>query len=291
MKILIVNEKYNNKNLITYLQNTFSNLSSALIYKTLRKKDIKLNDKRISENCLLRTGDELKIYIADEILEPQIEVPIVYEDKNIVVFNKPINLEVTGSNSLSDYAHKKYKDFIEPCHRLDRNTSGLVIYAKNNDSYKILLDGFKNHLIEKHYVALIYGIPKQTSQTLTAYLFKDAKKSLVYISDKPQPKYQKIITHYRIIKSNQKKNLSLLDVKLETGRTHQIRAHLAHIGYPIVGDGKYGINEINKKLGKKNQLLSSYSLSFKLPDSCKLSYLNAITIKLKQIPYLDMLEQ
>lgn len=289
MKILIVPEKYNNKKLINFLQDTYSNLSSSTLYKTLRKKDIKINDKRVSENCLLKSGDELKIYIADNILEPEIDIPVIFEDDNIVVFDKPVGIEVTGDNSLTTYAKKHFSSFIEPCHRLDRNTSGLVIFAKNETSLNSLLDAFKHHLIEKHYIAIVYGIPDQKSKRLEAYLFKDAKKSLVYISDKQIPKYQKIITYYNVLKSNNDKNISLLDITIETGRTHQIRAHLAHIGHPIIGDGKYGINEFNRRYKVKTQLLSSYSLSFNFPESDTLKYLNEIVIKQKKFPFSNLI--
>lgn len=289
MKILIVPEKYNNKKLINFLQDTYNNLSSSTIYKTLRKKDIKINDKRVSDNCLLKSGDELKIYIADNILEPELDIPIVFEDDNIVVFDKPAGIEVTGDKSLTSYAKKIFSSFIEPCHRLDRNTSGLVIFAKNEVSLNSLLDSFKNHLIEKHYIALVYGIPTEKTKKLEAYLFKDSKKALVYISDKQLPKYRKIITHYKVLKSNKNKNISLLDITLETGRTHQIRAHLAHIGHPIIGDGKYGINEINKKFKEKTQLLSSYSLSFNFSELDNLKYLNEIVIKQKDTPFSNLI--
>ena len=161
-----------------------------------------------------------------------------------------------------------------PCHRLDRNTNGLVIFAKNQESLDILLEKFKHHEMEKHYLALVYGIPKKDTQILQAYLFKDRKKSQVYISDEPKKGYSKIITSYTVLEKYPD-NTSLLDVEIQTGKTHQIRAHLSHIGLPIIGDGKYGNYEINKKFNCKTQKLISYKLKFNFKeDSGILNYLN-----------------
>lgn len=240
MKKLIVNKKYNNKKLNLFLMDNIDNLSDNLFYKTLRKKDIKINGKRISENKTVFENDEIIVYISDKLLETRINYDVIYEDNNILLINKPVNLEVTGNNSLTEFIHKKYTncEFSPlPCHRLDRNTSGLILFAKNEISLKILLDKFKNREIEKHYLALVYGIPKIKHKRLEAYLFKDSLKSLVYISDTFKKGYSKIVTYYTLLK-HYSNNTSLLDVEIETGKTHQIRAHLAHIGYPIIGDRK-----------------------------------------------------
>ena len=292
MKNLIVTDKYNNKKLMNFLLDNFDGLTTSMFYKTLRKKDIKINDKRISENCLLRTGDDVKIYVADDFLYKKLDIPIVYQDNNIVIFNKPQSIEVTGENSLTDYAKKLFLNdantFIEPCHRLDRNTSGLVLFARNKSSLDELLLAFKNHLVEKHYICAVYGIPKIKTQRLEAFLFKDSKKSQVYISDFPKKGYQKIITSYTLLKINNEKNVSLLDVQIETGKTHQIRAHLAHIGLPILGDGKYGINKINKSYNLSQQQLSSYSIKFKIQPQSALYYLNTQTFKQSQLPFANL---
>lgn len=235
MKTFVINEKQNNKKLDKVLFDTFPNLKQNTFYKALRKKDIRVNDKRISENIIVHTDDIIKVFICDELLENKLSFSIVYEDDFILVVNKPINIEVTGENSLTSLLEENYS-FIKPCHRLDRNTTGLVLFAKNEEALDILLKKFKNREIEKHYLATVYGILTKKQDRLEAYLFKDNKKSLVYISDVPKKGYLKIITSYKVIKENKKDNSSVLDVNLETGRTHQIRAHLSHIGFPIIGD-------------------------------------------------------
>lgn len=237
---LVVNKKYDGKKLNKFLLDNVENLSSNLFYKTLRKKDIKINGKRIKEDILVHENDEILVYISDELLKPNISLDIVYEDNNILIINKPFNLEVTGINSLTTIIHEKYKDssFLPmPCHRLDRNTSGFVLFAQNEEALNILLEKFKHHEIEKHYLALVYGHPKENFKRCEAYLFKDSKKSMVYINDTFKKGYKKIITTYNVLE-RRKDNTSLLDVEIETGRTHQIRSHLAYMGFPIIGDRK-----------------------------------------------------
>lgn len=235
MKIIVVDEKHDNKKLDRVILDSFPNLNSNTLHKALRKKDIRVNDKRISENIIVHTDDVIKVFICDELLENKPNFSIIYEDDFILVADKPINLEVTGENSLTTLLEKNYS-FIKPCHRLDRNTTGLVLFAKNEMALKILFEKFKNKEISKFYKCMVYGIPKESEKTLEAYLFKDNKKSLVYIYDKPQQGAVKITTSYKILEFDKKNNTSVLEVNLHTGKTHQIRAHLAHIGYPIIGD-------------------------------------------------------
>lgn len=274
MQKIIVPEKFNNKKVSDLLFYHFNGLTRNTLYKALRKKDIRVNDIKISADTPVKAGDIITVYITNNLLFNKIKLPKIYEDENILIINKPAGMEVTGENSVTSILEKEYP-FIAPCHRLDRNTTGLTLFAKNDSSLQILLSKFKNKEIEKHYLAKVYGIPTKNTETLYAYLFKDNKKSMVYISDAPKKGYVKIETSYTVLEKNAKENYSLLDIELHTGKTHQIRAHLAHIGYPIIGDGKYGINEINKKFGCKTQQLCSYKLAFRFKtDAGKLNYLS-----------------
>lgn len=284
MEKLEVNEKYNNKKLDKFVLDNIPYLSFSSFYKILRKKDIKVNGKRTNQNIELNIGDEVIVYVPNQLKEEYNKIDIIFEDENILIINKPVNIEVVGENSLTTKVHNKYNKSEYkpmPCHRLDRNTTGLVLFAKNEEILHILEEKFKKHEIEKHYKALVYGIPKNKSAKLEAFLFKDRKKSTVYISDVPEKGYQKIITSYEVLKTYEN-NTSLLDVQIETGRTHQIRAHLAHIGFPIIGDGKYGINKVNKQMGYKYQQLCHYKIFFKFKtDSGKVNYLNNKCFELK----------
>ncbi len=293
MRTINIDNKNDGKKLNTVLLKEFPNLAINSLYKALRKKDIRVNDVKINENVCLHSGDTVKIFITDDVLFGKIapsclalNIEIVFEDDNILIVNKPVGIEVTGTSSLSSMLSDKYGYNVMPCHRLDRNTSGLTVFAKNVEALNILFDKFKNHEIEKHYICRVYGIPKEPHKVLYGFLFKDTKKSTVYISDDNKKGYQKIITEYSVIDKDTANNTSILEVILHTGRTHQIRAHLAHIGYPIIGDGKYGLNEINKKFNAKTQNLCSYMLKFNFTTEAGiLNYLSEKVVKLSNIKH------
>lgn len=287
MRTININNKNDEKKLNNVLQKEFPALSLNTIYKALRKKDIRVNNVRINENITLHTGDIVKVFIADEFLftdksdnvskvsRKSTDIPVIYEDSNILIVDKPSEIEVTGDNSLTTVLSAKYGFTIYPCHRLDRNTTGITLFAKNKQSEQILFDKFKNHEIEKHYICRVYGVPPKKHAILNDYLFKDNKKSMVYISNTHKKGYQNISTEYFVLSSNKSNNTSILEVILHTGRTHQIRAHLAYIGYPIIGDGKYGRNDINKQFKCKTQNLCSYKMRFNFTsDSQQLEYLS-----------------
>lgn len=286
MKRIVVSKKYNEKKLSKTIIENLNNVSYNTFCKLLRKKDIKVNNSRVNKDVILHENDIIEIYLPTDLENIKMKFDIIYEDENILVIDKPSNIEVEGENSITEIIHNKFeKCEFKPmaCHRLDRNTRGLLIFAKNEESLKILLEKFKKHEIEKHYLALVYGHPIKKSERLEAYLFKDNKKAQVYISDSFKKGYQKIITTYTVLEKR-RDNTSLLDVEIETGKTHQIRAHLAHRGYQIIGDGKYGKNEINKKFNKKYQMLYSYKLKFNFKsESGILEYLKGKEIKISPI--------
>lgn len=288
-----------------FLSKAYPNLKSSLVHKLMRKKRIKLNGSKAEPNTILKEGDVFRFYLSDELLSKKpvehssenisAEINVIYEDENILLCDKPCGLVVHEDNENSadtlinrilryleengEYSPTNEQSFVPALvNRIDRNTSGIVIAAKNAEALRVLNQKLRDREVEKLYLCAVFGKPEPNAATLTAYLKKLSEENRVVISDSPKPDFLTIKTKYRVLKS--KGELSLVEVDLLTGRTHQIRAHFAHIGCPLLGDGKYGENRINKQYKAKTQALCSYKLKFKFTtDAGILEYLNGKEFK------------
>lgn len=299
MKEFIINSNDANQRLDKFIQKSVPRFPQSMMYKAIRNKRIKINGKRAEISTRLHTGDSVQMYINDEFFDTAVEtefmaapatLDIVYEDENIILIDKKNGLVVhednentvdTLINRLKHYLYEKgeYKPEEENsfapslCNRLDRNTGGIVIAAKNAESLRILNQKIKDRELEKYYLCITVGVPPKKKDTIIAYLEKNSDDNTVKVTDRKTDKNKTIITTYKVLKT--KENLALLEIKLDTGRTHQIRAHMAHIGCPLLGDGKYGINKVNKEYKIKTQALYSYKLKFTFEtDSGCLEYLD-----------------
>ena len=260
--------KKNDKLVKSVLENS-QGVSFAAIMKLLRNKDIKVNGVRVNKDVKLIAGDSVEIYYV-----PKAEIPAteIYSDKNVLIVDKK-----SGYTSEKVFAFLSEKTPLYFIHRLDRNTSGIMVFAKNKTAETELIKGFKNRDFIKIYLTSVFGKFDKKEGVLTAYLVKNAENSTVKIYDKKTPAAAEIKTGYKVVDYDKIKDISELEVRLYTGKTHQIRAHLAHIGHPIVGDGKYGDNKKNKAAGAKTQDLKAYSLTFNFNKDSALYYLDKKT--------------
>lgn len=309
MKEFKINRNDSGQRVDKFLQKAVPRMPQSLMYKYIRMKRIKLNGKRCEISTRLNEGDIMQLYINDEFFDTAAETEfltappvlnIVYEDENILLVDKKNGLVVheddektsdTLINRILHYLYDKgeYKpeeenSFVPAlCNRLDRNTGGIVIAAKNAESLRILNQKIKDRELEKRYLCITVGIPPKKHDTMTAYLEKNADGNTVKVTDKKTLSNKTIITTYDVLKTGGR--LALVEVKLETGRTHQIRAHFAHIGCPLLGDGKYGINQVNREYKVKTQALYSYKLKFTFAgdDNGCLDYLNGREFTVKDV--------
>ncbi len=311
MKSFEIKQNDANQRLDKFIRKSLPNLPQTLMYKYIRIKRIKVNGKRAEISTILNVGDKVDMYINDEFfVKPETRydftgasknIDILYEDENIVLLNKKTGLLChpddkeyvdTLISRLKRYLYDKgeYRPDDENSftpslvNRIDRNTGGIVIAAKNAESLRILNAQMKKRNMRKFYLCVVHGIPQKDSGLLSGYLIKDEKKNIVKVLRKEANGAKEIKTKYKVIDTDPKNKLSLVEVELLTGRTHQIRAHFASIGHPLLGDGKYGTNKLNKDWGYKKQFLYSYKLIFNFDeDAGMLEYLNGRCFEVRDV--------
>lgn len=300
MKEYTISKNDSNQRLDKYLSKSFGSLPQSMLYKAIRKKRIKVNGKRAEIGQKLAEGDRVTLYLNDDLLEPKIKkydfinasrhIDILYEDDHILLLNKTVGLichpdDKEYGDTLVDRIKRYLYEKGDYCpqdnasftpslvNRIDRNTGGIVIAAKTAAALRILNQKMKERELHKHYLCIVHGKMRRKNETIIGYLEKNEAQNKVYISKTAREGAKLIKTKYTVL--DYYEGFSLLEVDLLTGRTHQIRAHLASIGHPLLGDGKYGSNEINKGTGYKKQALYSYKLTFDFTtDAGELNYLN-----------------
>ena len=289
-------------------------LPESLLQKYIRLKRIKVNGKGAKRDTRLQLGDTLQLYINDEFFEKPREensylkvgtprLTIVYEDENILLADKKPGVLCHSAggwdyNTLianiqaylaqkGEWRPREENSFAPAlCNRIDRNTGGIVIAAKNAEALRILNDKIRDREIEKFYLCAVQGRPKPPEGRLENYLFKDAQKNQVFVKAKPEPGAKTAVTEYRLLRS--KGALSLVECRLLTGRTHQIRVQMAHAGWPLLGDGKYGRERFNKDFDEKGQALYSYKLRFDFPtDAGILNYLRGREFTVEKVDFVE----
>lgn len=317
MRELVVKKNDANQRLDKFLLKKFKTMPKKMAYMYIRKKCVKVNGKKATPEVMLKENDLLTFYIKDEffdnIQEENYEflkapktLKIIYEDENIILLDKKPGVIVHQDKSyhfdclllrLQHYLYDKgeYNPKVENCfapalvNRIDRNTGGIVIGAKNAESLRILNQKMKDRELHKFYLCLLINRPKKDNAILSDYLIKNEKTNKVTVLRNEKQGAKKILTKYSVQETNN--NLTLCEVELLTGRTHQIRAHMSSIGCPILGDNKYGNKKLNQKYSLSKQCLYSYKLAFDFTtDSGILSYLDKKEFSTNDIWFMDYLK-
>jgi 23S rRNA pseudouridine955/2504/2580 synthase len=255
-------------------------ITYGAIQKLFRKGDVRVNGKKVFKDTVVADGDVIRVYYKEQ----ERDFTPFFDNEYIACFFKPARIACTGENSLEEAVKAKYGYII--CHRLDTNTEGIVIFAKTEEVFAEMKKVFKTRSVEKHYLTAVAGIVRGSGE-LKAYLIKNADESFVKIYDKRMPGSVEIVTRYDAIYTG--RSGSVLDVELVTGRTHQIRAHLAHTGHPVIGDPKYCPEKTNRYFGKKYQLLRAYKVIFHIADGA-LAALDGVKIEYDSYDYLENLK-
>ncbi|MDR0975970.1 MAG: RluA family pseudouridine synthase [Christensenellaceae bacterium] len=258
-----------------FIPNNLHGAGFAFVRTLLKNKDIKVNGARVSADVMLSAGDTVQIFYPDDAIKEYKPYKIIFEDKNILVVHKNQGIETTSAvnkNTLENLLSANFKKNLIAVHRLDVNTEGLVIFAKNETARTELENAFKEDFVEKTYNALCFGTLNKSPLTLTGYLKKDSGAGEVVIAKEQSPGFLPIKTTVEFVRNL--KDFGLYKITPRTGRTHQIRAHLASIGLYIVGDGKYGDAKLNKAYGETKQALCATEIKFKFPPASPLAYLN-----------------
>ncbi|WP_367925487.1 RluA family pseudouridine synthase [uncultured Ruthenibacterium sp.] len=314
MKRFVAGKNEQDVRLSRFVQSVTYRMSSSLLYKSFRNKRVKVNGKKAAPDDRLKMGDVIELYINDEfflsdsapqkkVKHPKHSLCVVYEDENIAALYKPAHLlchsDRTGDISLLDlfiqYLTQKgeyipqAEAYFSPalCNRLDRGTEGIVLAAKNYNALRCLNQIIREDKLQKQYLCVTCGVPPRGRHV--AWLRHDEKKNKVRVIQNQAPEYKQIITEVEVVDTHGP--FSLCRIGLVTGRTHQIRAHLAFLKAPILGDIKYGNRRLNEKMNVKTQLLCAEKVSFEnLEDSCPLAYLSGKSICLEHPGILDRFE-
>ncbi len=314
MKEIVAKKNDAGQRLDKFLSKKFKNLPFSMMYKLIRKKDITVNKSRTKENYIICENDIIRIFAPADVLDEKApkrsvakaEVNVAYEDENIIIVDKESGLLVHSDTNedgdtlidritaylinKGEFVPENENSFAPAlCNRIDRNTEGLVIAAKNAQALREMNDIIKERYIKKIYLAAVHGVLNPKNGDIKLLLEKESNGNIVKVKDHQTKNSKTAVTAYKTVAISADKRFSLIEVELITGRTHQIRVSFAHIGHPLLGDGKYAVNKKDREMGYKSQALCAYSLTFKgCKKSALLGYLEGLTVTAKKPRFLSL---